>query len=325
MKAIVYSRFGGPEALELRDMPEPQPRENELLIRVHAAGLNPVDWKLLRGEFRFMARGPWPRRAGMEFAGRVIAVGSRVLRFKVGDAVHGALDPFKSPNGCFAEIVCARESEAASIRDGLSFSEAAVLHGAGISALDCLRRLGEARAGQRVLIIGASGGIGTFAIQVAKLWGLHVTAVCRESAIDLVRQLGADAVVAFDLVDPLRLGERFDLIVDAAAKYHFSDCAALLTDRGIYVNSMPGPRTFFDALRTRIVGRRRARFLMVQVNQDSIAEIGRLAAERKIKAIIGHTFPLAQARAAYELSLAGHVRGKIVIKVLDDEISTKRA
>ena len=318
MRAIVYSRFGGPEALELRDLPEPRPRDDEILVRVHAAGFNPVDWKLLRGEFRFMARGPWPRPAGMEFAGRVAAIGSCVQRFKVGDAVHGALDPFKTRRGTFAEFVCARESEVALMRDGLSFSEASVLHGAGISAVDCLRRLGEARAGQRVLILGAAGGIGTFAIQLAKLWGLHVTAVCRERAITLVRGLGADQVVAFDLVDPLRLGERFDLILDAAAKYSFGRCAHLLTGRGIYVNSMPGPRMFFDALRTRLFGGRRARFLMVRVNEASIAEIGRLAAEKKFKAVVGHAFPLAQTRAAYELSLAGHVSGKIVITIAGD-------
>ena len=129
MKAIVYARFGGPEAIELRDLPEPRPRDDEILVRVHAAGFNPVDWKLLRGEFRFMARGPWPRRAGMEFAGRVVAVGSHVRRFKVDEAVHGALDPFKTRTGTFAEFVCARESEAAPMQDGLSFSEAAALHG----------------------------------------------------------------------------------------------------------------------------------------------------------------------------------------------------
>src|SRR5437016_5026570 len=113
MKAILYSRFGGPEALELADLPEPKPRDDEILVRVHAAGMNPIEWKLLRGDFRFMARGKFPRRAGSEFAGRVVATGAGARRFQVGDAVHGSLDPFQAQVGSFAELVCARESEAA--------------------------------------------------------------------------------------------------------------------------------------------------------------------------------------------------------------------
>jgi NADPH:quinone reductase-like Zn-dependent oxidoreductase len=317
VKAIIYSRFGGPDALELRDVPQGEPKPGEVAVRVHAAGVNPVDWKILRGEYPFLAGRRLPRRTGCDFAGRVMAIGAGAQHFKVGDAVLGSLNPFSSREGAFAESICVSESTLVRLPPELSFAEGAALPVAGLSALDCLRRLGSAQPKQRVLIIGATGGIGTFCVQLAKLHGLHVTAVCREANASFARELGADDVVAYDVENPLRLGNTFDLIVDAAAIYTFGRCAHLLTPRGIYVNSLPGPRIFFDAMRTRLLGGRRARFLIVQLSPTALAELAQLAAAHKLKVVIGQTFSLAATRTAFELSMTGHVRGKIVVTVGD--------
>jgi NADPH:quinone reductase-like Zn-dependent oxidoreductase len=318
MKAIVYARFGGPDALELRDVPQRDPKPDEVLVRVQAAAINPIDWKILRGEYPFLAGRRLPRRTGSDFAGRVIATGAGIRRFRVGDAVLGTLNPFSSREGSLAESLCIPETTLARRPETLPVAEAAALSVAGVSAHDCLRRLGGARAGQRVLIIGATGGVGMFCVQLAKLWGLHVTAVCREANVAFARELGADDVIAYDVEDPLRLNASFDLIVDAAAKHTFSRCAHLLTARGTYVNTLPGPRMFFDAFRTSLFGRRRARFLIAQMTAPVIETLAQLAATRKIKVVVGHTFRLEEARAAFELSRSEHARGKIVVTIADE-------
>lgn len=320
MKAIVYARFGGPDALELRDVTPSEPKADEVQVRVHAAAINPIDWKILRGEYPILAGRRLPRRSGSDFAGRVVAVGASVRRFRVGDAVLGTLNPFSSRDGSLAESLCVSENTVARRPEALPVAEAAALTVAGVSAHDCLRRLGGAHAGQRVLIIGATGGVGMFCVQLARRWGLHVTAVCREANVAFARELGADDVVAYDVEDPLRLNASFDLIVDVAARHSFGRCAHLLTARGIYVNTLPGPRLFFDALRTSLFGRRRARFLIARMKPPVIEELAQLAAERKIKVVVNHTFPLGQARAAFELSMSEHVRGKIVVTVADENV-----
>jgi NADPH:quinone reductase-like Zn-dependent oxidoreductase len=319
MKALTYSRFGGPEVLELRAVPEPAPQANEVLVLVHAAGVNPVDWKILHGDFRWMTGARMPRRIGSEFSGRIAGLGGAVRGFAVGEAVCGWFDPFKARQGGFAECITVAAENIVRLPAGLSFAAAAVLPVAGMSAVGCLHRLGRAAAGQRVLVLGAAGGVGMFVVQLAKLHGLHVTAVCRASAADFVRTLGADDVVEFDRADVRRLNATFDLIIDAAAKFSFGECSRLLTPDGTYVTSVPGPRVLFDAVRTRCFGRRRARFLILKPTARALGELAQLAAARKINPAIGHTFPLTAARAALEQSVRGGVQGKIVVQISGPE------
>jgi NADPH:quinone reductase-like Zn-dependent oxidoreductase len=325
VKAVVYARYGGPEVLEVRDVPQDPPTDDEVLVQVRAASLNPIDWKIMRGDLKLVTGRRMPRRAGCDFAGVVVALGRAATGFNVGDAVFGKVAARSGRQGSFAEFVCAPEAEVCLKPAEISFAEAAALPIAGVSALDCLRRLGGARSGQRVLIIGAAGGVGSFSVQLATLWGLRVTAVCHSSNTERVRQLGANDVVAYDREDPLTRREVFDLILDLAAKYSFGRCAHLLTARGIYVNTMPGPRTLFDAFRTRFFGGRRARVLMAKINRAALEELAGLVACGQIKADIGATFRRDEIRAAYELSISGHARGKIVVEeVAGKNVSAER-
>lgn len=313
MKAVVYARYGGPDVLELREVPRDAPGRHELLVEVHAASLNPIDWKIMRGDLKIVTGRRMPRRVGNDFAGVVVATGAAVTRFRVGDAVLGKVSTLSGRQGSFAEFVCAPENTTCLKPAELSFADAAALPIAGVSAMDCLRRLGRARSGQRVLIIGAAGGVGTFSVQLARRWGLHVTAVCRSHNAQRVAELGANAVVAYDHDHPLERRERFDLILDLVPAYAFNRCAPLLTQTGTYVNTMPGLRTLFDAVRTHVFGRRRARVLMAKINSAVLEELAALAASGQIRPEIGARFRREEIRAAFALSVSGHARGKIVI------------
>lgn len=315
VKAVVYVRYGGPEDLGLREVPAPAPRSDEVMVRVHAATLNPVDWKVLRGDLKLVSGRRMPRRIGSDFAGSVFSTGTEVNRFKPGDTVLGSISPLSGQQGSLAEYLCIPESRLVRKPPELPFTHAACLPIAGVSAWDCVHRLGHAEPGQRVLVIGATGGVGSFCIQLAKTHGLAVTAVCNSRNVDLARELGADEIVPYDQKDPSELTEKFHLIIDAAAKYSYRQFTHLLTTAGIYVSTMPGPRTLFDAVRTAMLGRRRAHVLMARVNRASVEKLTMLASTGTIQVIIGHTFALDQVKEAFKLSTSGHVRGKIAILI----------
>lgn len=315
MKAAVYDRYGGPEGLEVRDVPTPQPAAGEVLVQVVAAAVNPVDWKMMRGDLRVVTGRNFPRYIGADFSGTVTALGFGVVDFKVGDEVFGNINPIAGGRGGMSEQVVVRSSEIALKPAKVSFADAATLPVAGVSALDCLDRLGEARSGQRLLVIGAAGGVGAFIVQLARNLGLHVTAVCRGSNSDWARQLGADQVIAYDREELFSGGARYDLIIDAAAVSSFGRCRDALTPRGIYVNTMPTPRNYLDAWRTRFFSATKARVLIAQVNSPRLALLARMMSAEKLKSVVVERFPLSDVRQAYARSVTGHVRGKIVVEV----------
>jgi len=315
MKAAVYGRYGGPEVLGVRDMPVPQAGAGEVLVKVASAAVNPVDWKVMRGDLRLVSGRRFPRFIGADFSGTVAAVGVGVSDFNADDPVFGNVSPVSGKRGGMAEFVVARPLEITRKPANLTLADAATLPIAGISALDCLNRLGEARSGQRLLVIGAAGGVGAFIVQLAKIAGLAVTAVCRECNGDWVRQLGADKVIAYDREEVFTGDARYDLIIDAAAVSSFGRCKNLLTPRGIYVNTMPTPRNFIDAWRTRFFSARKARVLIAQINRERLALLAGMMAEGKLRSVVVESFPLSEVRRAYELSVTGHVRGKIVVEI----------
>lgn len=315
MKAAVYDRYGGPEVLAVRDVPMPLAGAGELLVKVVAAAINPVDWKVMRGDLRLVSGRRFPRFIGADFAGTVAAVGAGVSAFNVGDAVFGNVNPVAGKRGGMAEFVVVRPSKIALKPANLPFADAASLPVAGISALDCLNRLGEARSGQRVLVIGAAGGVGAFIVQLAKSGGLLVTAVCRGGNSDWVRQFGADTVIAYDREAVFKGDARYELIIDAAAVSSFGQCREWLTPRGIYVNTMPTPLNYFDAWRTRWFAARKARVLIAQISRARLERLGAMLAEGKLKSVVVERFSLDEVRRAYELSRTGHVRGKIVVEI----------
>ncbi len=236
MKAIVYTKYGSPDVLQLKEVEKPAPKADEVLVKVHAASANPADWHLMRAE-PFLARfangllKPKNTRLGADVAGSVEAVGSNVTQFKVGDDVFGemALDTL----GCFAEYVCAPEDLVALKPANLTFEQAAAVPLAAFTALQGLRDKGQIRPGQKVLINGASGGVGTFAVQIAKSFGTEVTGVCSTRNVELVRSIGADHVIDYTQVDFTQNGQQYDLIFDAVGNRSVADIRRALSPTGI--------------------------------------------------------------------------------------------
>jgi NADPH:quinone reductase-like Zn-dependent oxidoreductase len=315
MQAIVYDRYGGPNELALREIPKPAPAAGELVVRVAAAASNPIDWKILHGDLWFLSGRRFPRQIGADFSGTVEAVGAGMTGIRPGDEVLGAIAMVKGDRGSLAEFARVKAGEFVPKPAGVSFLEAAAVSVVGVSALISVDVLGKARAGQRLLVIGASGGLGSCVMQIARARGLHVTAVCSEANRALVEGLGADEVVAYDREDLFARAGRFDIIVDASAAHTFGRCAPLLTERGIFVAAVPGLRVLLDGLRARLFSRKRVRGLVGRVSEAHLRELANLVERGIVHASVGRTFTLAQTREAIELSMTHHARGKLVVTI----------
>jgi NADPH:quinone reductase-like Zn-dependent oxidoreductase len=301
MKAAVYTKSASGKVLEIRDIPQRTQKENELLIRVRAASINPLDWRMKR------------RRPGVDVAGDVAAVGARVTQFKPGDAVYGV------GTATFAEYACAPETRLVAKPEGLSFEQAAAVPIAGLTALQGLRDKGHLQAGQKVLINGASGGIGTFAVQIAKSFGAHVTSVCSTKNVDLVRSLGADRVIDYTREDFTRGSERYDVLLDNAANRKLSEMSRVLTPKGISV--MAGaPKKFglvftrlFEILAWSVFSKHKFTFFIADMNRDDLLFLSGLFQAGKLTSVIDRCYPLEQAAEAMTYAEEGHARAKVVI------------
>lgn len=319
MKAIVYEEYGPPDVLEVREIEKPVPIEDELLIRVHAAALTPLDWHFMTGTpflARIMAGGlfkPKHQVLGTQVSGRVEAVGENVNRFQPGDAVFG-----RSKNGGgFAEYVCISEDEAWPVPDGMSFEEAAAVLFSAITALICLADLGQLQPGQKVLINGASGGVGTLAVPIAKTLGAQVTGVCSSRNVELVRSIGADEVIDYTAEDFTKNGEHYDLVFDAVGKRSFSDCRHSLTPEGIYITTAFSPS---QAVKGKWVSMTGSQKMIPMPPVEPKPEIAALFSELletgKLKPIIDGCYPLSETPVAFQYYEKGHTRGRVVIDVL---------
>src|SRR6266704_1869170 len=236
MKAVVYTDYGSPDVLQIRDIKKPVPNDDQILIKVRAVSVNPLDWHFIEGTPYIMRalgvglRKPKDPRLGVDMAGQVEAVGKNVTQFKPGDEVFGGR------NGAFAEYVCARADRAVALKPAnITFEQAASVNIAGITALQALRDKGKVQAGQKVLINGASGGVGTFAVQIAKSFGANVTGVCSTRNVDLVQSLGADQVIDYTKEDFTKNAQRYDVILDNVANHSLLECRRVLKPKGIYV------------------------------------------------------------------------------------------
>jgi NADPH:quinone reductase-like Zn-dependent oxidoreductase len=326
MKAITQDRYGDLDGLDFRDIDQPIPTDNEVLVRVHAAGLHRGDWHVMTG-LPYLIRVVVPtlglRRPkvpvrGMDLAGRVEAVGSNVTRFQPGDAVFGWCD------GAFAEYATAPEDQLAAKPAALSFEQAAVVPTSGLAALQGLRDVGEIQPGQRVLVIGAAGGVGSFAVQLAKAFGAHVTGVAGTAQVELVRSIGADEVVDYTRADVTDGARQWDLILDTAGHRSLSRLRRALTPRGtlVIVGSEVRGRWLggFDRqLRalalSRLVGQR-LRMLSSTPRQEDLQVLRELLEAGKVTPVIGRTYPLVEVPEAIRQMVEGHGGGgKSVITV----------
>lgn len=324
MKAITYTRYGSPDVLQLREQDIPTPRRHEVLVKICAASLNPLDWHLMRGEprlLRLMGFGifkPKDGRLGADIAGRVEAVGRDIRRFQPGDDVFG--DVFR---GGFAEYACAAQDKVAAKPAGLSFEEAAAVPVAALTALQGLRDKGRIQPGQQVLIHGASGGVGTFAVQLAKVFGAEVTGVCSTRNLEMVRELGADHVIDYTQEDFARNPRRYDLILAVAGSRSILEYRRALSPRGIWVGIGGDNSTLrifssmlYGAWIT-VLGRQRMISMMARANPADLLFLKTLIAEGKLRPVIDRRYPLSEVPEAIRYLEERHARGKVVVRVAD--------
>jgi len=317
MKAAVHDRFGGPEVLEVRDIPAPVPGPGEVLVRVHAAAINPKDALVRLGKFRRMSGSDFPKLTGLDHAGTIAALGPGVTGFAVGEAVFGMLNGWKG--GTCAECVVAKPGELAAKPAALEFGEAAAIPLAALTALQALRDLGRVGPRSCVCIHGASGGVGLFAVQIAKALGARVTALCGPAAAELVRSLGADEVLDYQAQPPASLGQRFDCFFDVFGNQSFGGMNRQLAPRGIYISTVPSRRNIIDYLRTRFWPGRRARLVVVKSRRADLETLARWSGEGRLRAVIAARFPLAQIRGAHEQVQTKRTHGKIVIDIVENK------
>ena len=325
MKAIVQDRYGGPEVLEFRDIDQPVPADNEVLVQVHAAGLHRGDWHVMTG-LPYMIRLAVPTLGlgrpkvpvlGMDVAGRVEAVGARVTRFRPGDEVFGWCD------GSLAEYACAGEDHFAAKPAALSFEEAAVVPISGFAALQGVRDVGEVQPGQQVLVIGAAGAVGWFAVQLAKAFGAQVTGVASTNQVELVRSVGADEVIDYTRQDVTDGTRQWEVIIDTGGRRTLSRLRRALTANGtlVIVGGEGGGRWmggFLRNLRAPVVSRfvgQRLRMLVSKERQEDLEVLREFIEAGKLRPLIGRTYPLGEAPEAMRALEAGNTRGKVVITV----------
>jgi NADPH:quinone reductase-like Zn-dependent oxidoreductase len=332
MKAMVYHEYGTPEVLQCEEVKIPSPKENEVLLKVHAAAVNPLDCGLMKGRpyfMRFLFGFPKPKvtRPGRDVAGQVQAVGRCVTHFKPGDEVFGICTAggwMSKCDGAFAEFACTLESGLAPKPDNMKFEQAAAAPIAALTALQGLRDKGQIKAGQKVLINGAAGGVGTFAVQIAKSFGADVTGVCSTKNVDMVRRIGADHVVDYTQTDFTRSAQKYDLIFDLVGNHPFVELRRVLVPKGIFVGAgvVGGPKSILGMMRGLVstivvslfVSQRYATFV-AKANGDDLNAIRELMASGKVIPVVDRVFDLNETAEAMRYQDQGHARGKVIIRV----------
>jgi NADPH:quinone reductase-like Zn-dependent oxidoreductase len=317
MKAILYTAYGPPDVLQLREIEKPSPTENEVLVRVHASSINAIEWRrftMPRFMVRMFGRGirePKNMSIGGDLAGRVEAVGANVKQFQPGDEVFGV------QAGAFAEYVCAAEKNLALKPANVSFEAAAAVPIAALTALQAVRDQGKIQRGQKVLIYGAGGGVGTFAVQIAKSFGTEVTAVCGIRSLDIARSSGADHVMDYTKEDFTKNGQRYDLIVAANGYRSIFEYRRALKPNGIYVVVGGFIAQMLQALLLGPFlsrpGNRKMRGMITNLNQKDLAFLKELLEAGKVVPVFDRTYPLSKVVEAMNYVLEGHPRGKVVI------------
>ena len=326
MKAIVRDSYGSPNVLELTDIDKPEPADDEVLLRIHAASVNPADWHFLRGipyiaRMQFGLRKPKDRVLGCDVAGDIEAVGNNVTMLQPGEEVFGS--PFMHGLGAFAEWVCISEDLLAPKPAALSFEQVAAVPLAALTALQGLRDQGRIEPGHKVLIIGASGGVGTFAVQIAKSFDAEVSGVCSTRNVEMVRALGAEHVIDYTKEDFTHSGQKYDLIFQLAGTLSPSECRSALTSNGTLVISSgesegrwigPVDRVIKALVLSAFVSQKMVSFT-VKPNREDLQLLKQFIEDGTLTPVIDRTYPLAQLPEAIRYLEEGHARGKVVIIV----------
>ncbi|MBK7917082.1 MAG: NAD(P)-dependent alcohol dehydrogenase [Chloroflexi bacterium] len=324
MKAIVCTKYGSPDVLQLQEVENPSPKDDEVLIKIHAASINSRDWRMMRANpffIRLMPGGflqPQNKILGGDVAGRIEAVGRYVKQFKPGDEVFGYL-PSATGRGTFAEYVCANENAITLKPANLTFEQAAAVPVAALTALQGLRDNGHIQSGQKVLINGASGGVGTFAVQIAKAFGAEVTAVCSTRNLDMARSIGADHTIDYTKEDFTRNGQQYDLILAVNGYHPISEYLHALSPEGIYVVAGGSMFQLFQAAlqgrKTSKTTRQKTYVVSLVQNQKDLVFMQNLLESGKVVPVIDGCYPLSKAAEALWYFEKEHAQGKVIITV----------
>jgi 2-desacetyl-2-hydroxyethyl bacteriochlorophyllide A dehydrogenase len=313
MKAVIIDRYGSPDVLQYADIEKPSATGDQLLIQVYASSINPVDWKIRQGMLKVMTGNKFPMILGSDVAGEVIEVAPNVTNFKTGDTVYAFLDPVSG--GAYAEYAAVSERLVSLKPSNLSYEQAAVVPLAATTALQALRDTGEIKKGQKVLINGAAGGVGTFAVQIAKAYETEVTAVCSTKNVELVKGLGADRVIDYTQQDFTKDTEKYDIIFDVVGKRSFSECKDNLLDRGIYITLLPSPDVLLNGFLTFFIPGKKAKLFFAKSSGKDLSYLKELIEANKIRPVIDRTYPLSQIADAHRYSEEGRTVGKIAIAI----------
>jgi NADPH:quinone reductase-like Zn-dependent oxidoreductase len=326
MKAIVYYEYGSADVLRCEDLPKPAPKDNEVLIKVRAASVNPLDWRLMNGNPAIMRlffglRKPRNGRPGVDVAGEVEAVGKNVKGFKPGDKVFGG------GRGVLAEYACTGESNIVPMPDNVTFEQAASVNVAGLTALQGLRDKGRIQPGSQVLINGAAGGVGTFAVQIARNFGAEVTGVCSTRNVDMVKSIGAGAVIDYTKEDFTKLGTRYDIILDCVGNKSLSECRRVLKPKGrCAMVGAPHDMSMIDllapliqALLLSLFSSRKTIPFVAKPSQDDLTLMGELIATGKLTPVIDRRYSLDEVSDAVRYVEEGHARGKVIVAVVSEQ------
>jgi len=313
MKAVFINQYGSTQVLQYGSIETPSINRDQLLVKVYASSVNPVDWKIRAGQLQFLTGYKFPMVLGFDVSGEVVAVGDSVTRFQTGDKVYAYLDSL--PGGAYAEYAVVSERVACFKPDNMSYEQAAAVPLAATTALQSLRDLGQILPGHKVLINGASGGVGSFAVQIAKALKAEVTAVCSTQNVELVQSLGGDRVIDYTVQDFTKDTSFYDIIFDAVGKESFSGCQNILKPNGVYVTTLPDPDSVVQSFLTFLLPGKKSKLVVAQSSGQDLAYLKELIEGGKIRSVIDRTYSLEELAVAHAESEQGHVVGKLVIAV----------
>jgi NADPH:quinone reductase-like Zn-dependent oxidoreductase len=310
MKKVLFNQYGGEEVLQITDTAIPIITAKQLLIKVKSVSINPLDWKIYRGEMKLMTGSKFPKGLGIDFSGTVEKAGSEVSTYKKGDSVFGLVEVFKG--GALAEYVVVTEKAIVLKPANISFEQAAALPVAGSAALQIVEKLLEIKQGTEILINGATGGIGMFVVQLAKAKGAIVTSVTSTKGISLAQSWGSNKVIDYTKVNVLHLNSTFDIVLDLSGKMSFKDAKVLMKPKSTYINTIPGPREILGSFFNNLFSGKKYKILLLKPSVLYLHSLSLLAA-RGMKIVVDHVFALSQIKEVYREVSKGGIIGKAIV------------
>lgn len=312
MKAVFYNKYGPPDVLEIGELENPKISEGEILVQAYASSVNPVDWKIRKGDLKIFTGKKFPKGLGGDIAGKIVEVGKKAAGFEVGDEVYGKISGFKG--NAYAEFVIAKPTDLAQKPANLNFNEAATVPLAALTAYQALVNLGGITKNSRVLINGCSGGVGHFGVQIAKTLGAHVIGVCSTKNTALAKDLGADKVIDYTKENVTDKKEKYDIFFDAVANQSYSKIKPILNKNGRYVSTLPSVGVILNSI-IGLFSSKKAKMINVKSNPQDLLQITKWIENGKLKPIIDKVYPLEDVQEAHRYSETGRVIGKLALSI----------